>query len=100
MDGYKLSDNKIFALKRSHKTLKVKREVNKVKAVYLLGSDYQVQLVAEVLDLDEQTVRQYFLDYKNRDRNGKKKNLWVAERNGRKRTAYVLTRIAICLVSR
>ncbi|MDR0871391.1 MAG: hypothetical protein LBN39_11430, partial [Planctomycetaceae bacterium] len=62
MDNYELPDNEITALNRLHKTLKVKRESDKVKAVYLLGSGHQVKLTAEVLDLDEQTVRQYFLD--------------------------------------
>jgi transposase len=48
-----------------------------VKAVYSLGSGWAVKLTAEVLDLDEQTVRQYFLDYKNQDKKDKKKHPWV-----------------------
>jgi transposase len=74
MDDYRLPDNEIFALKRLHKTLKVKREADKVKAVYLLGSGWAVKLTAEVLDLDEQTVRQYFLDYKSQDRKNRRQN--------------------------
>jgi transposase len=63
MDESRLPDSEILALKRFHKTLKVKREADTVKAVYLLGAGHQVKLTAEVLDLDAQTVRQYFLDY-------------------------------------
>ncbi|GHT21722.1 hypothetical protein FACS189419_03050 [Planctomycetales bacterium] len=77
MDDYRLPDNEILALKRFHKTLKVKREADKVKAVYLLGSGHQVKLTAEVLDLDEQTVRQYFLDYTKQDKRNRKKRQWV-----------------------
>ena len=77
MDDYRLADSEILALKRFHKTLKVKREADKVKAVYLLGSGHQVKLTAEVLDLDEQTVRQYFLDYTKQDKRNRKKRQWV-----------------------
>ncbi|GHT47273.1 hypothetical protein FACS189454_09540 [Planctomycetales bacterium] len=77
MDDYRLPDNEILALKRFHKTLKVKREADKVKAIYLLGSGHQVKLTAEVLDLDEQTVRQYFLDYTKQDKRNRKKRQWV-----------------------
>jgi hypothetical protein len=66
-DDYRLPDSEIFALKRFHKTPKVKREADKVKAVCILGTGWAVKLTAEVLDIDEQTVRQYFLDYKNRE---------------------------------
>jgi hypothetical protein len=48
-----------------------------VKAVYLLGSGWAVKLTAEVLDIDEQTVRQYFLDYKHQDKRNRRKNQWV-----------------------
>ncbi|GHT25120.1 hypothetical protein FACS189419_10060 [Planctomycetales bacterium] len=47
-----------------------------MKAVYLLGSGHQVKLTAEVLYLDEQTVRQYFLDYTKQDRRNRKKRQW------------------------
>ena len=74
MEDYRLPVSEVFALKRLHKTLKAKREADKVKAVYLLGSGWAVKLTAEVLDLDEQTVRQYFLDYKNQDKKQRKTN--------------------------
>jgi hypothetical protein len=60
-----------------YKTLKVKREADKVKAVYLLGSGWAVKLTAEALDIDEQTVRHYFLGYKNQDKRNRRKNQWV-----------------------
>jgi predicted transposase YdaD len=60
-----------------HKTLKVKREADKVKAVYSLGSGWAVKLTTEVLDIDEQTVRQYFLDYQNQGKRNQRKNQWV-----------------------
>jgi hypothetical protein len=52
MDNYELPDNEIASLKRFHKTLKVKREADKVKAVYLLGSGWAVNLASEALDLE------------------------------------------------
>ncbi|MDR1957502.1 MAG: hypothetical protein LBQ54_00360 [Planctomycetaceae bacterium] len=77
MDAYHLPEHERVSLKRLHKTLKVKREADKVKAVYLLGSGWAVKWTAEALDLDAQTVRQYFLDYKNQDKRIRKTGEWV-----------------------
>jgi hypothetical protein len=77
MDDSRFPENKILALKRFHKTLKAKREADKVKAVYSLGSGHPVKLTAEVLDLNERTVRQYFLDYQKQDEKNRKKRQWI-----------------------
>ncbi|GHT19511.1 hypothetical protein FACS1894189_8350 [Planctomycetales bacterium] len=69
MPPCRLPDSEILALKPSdkvilHKMLKVKCEADKVKAVYSLGSGHQVKVVSDLLDIDEQTVCQYFHRFK------------------------------------
>jgi hypothetical protein len=61
MNAYHLSSAEIAGLKLLHKTLKKKREADRVKAVYMLGAGYAVSDVAFILDLREETVRLPFL---------------------------------------
>ncbi|MDR0704345.1 MAG: hypothetical protein LBF88_05085 [Planctomycetaceae bacterium] len=61
MNAYHLSSAEIAGLKLLPKTLKQKREADRVKAVYMLGAGYAVSDVAFILDLCEETVRLHFL---------------------------------------
>jgi transposase len=63
MDEYQLTAAQIASLKALHRTLREKRLADRVKAVALLGSGWTPQQVAEVLFLDEKTVRSYFAHY-------------------------------------
>ncbi|MDR3233980.1 MAG: hypothetical protein LBT46_10030 [Planctomycetaceae bacterium] len=64
MDDYCLTSAEIDSLRRFHRTLHDKRKVYRVNAVILLGSGWSPSAVAEALLLDEQTIRSYFLLYK------------------------------------
>jgi transposase len=64
MDDYHLSTKKISELKETHRSLKTKWEADRVKAVILLGSGWMPSQVGGVLLLDSQTVRSYFLKYR------------------------------------
>lgn len=60
MDRYKISNQQIKKLKEFHRTLRDKRQADRVKSVVLLGTGWTPQQVAEALLLDEKTVRSYF----------------------------------------
>jgi hypothetical protein len=64
MDEYKLSEKEIAALKQLHRSLKKKREADRVKVVYSLGSGIDVDTLAFILDVDTDTIKSYFTRYK------------------------------------
>jgi transposase len=64
MDEYKLSEKEISALKLLHRSLKKKREADRVKVVYSLGSGVDVDTLAFILDVDIDTIKSYFTRYK------------------------------------
>ncbi|MDR3234364.1 MAG: winged helix-turn-helix domain-containing protein [Planctomycetaceae bacterium] len=64
MDDYSLTSAEIASLKRFHRTIHDKRQAYRVNAVIALGSGWSISDVSEVLLLDAQTVRSYFLQYK------------------------------------
>ena len=63
MEEYRLTDKQIASLKVLHRSLRDKRLADRVKAVVLLGTGWTPGQVAEVLLLDEKTVRSYFAHY-------------------------------------
>ena len=63
MEEYHLTDKQIASLKLLHRTLRDKRQADRVKAVVLLGTGWTPGHVAEVLFLDDKTVRSYFLKF-------------------------------------
>jgi transposase len=63
MDEYKLSASEIVALKLLHRSLKKKREADRVKVVYSLGSGIDVDTLAFILDVDADTIKSYFTRY-------------------------------------
>jgi transposase len=63
MENYKLSSRQIASLKALHRTLKYRKEADRVKVVVLLGSGWSVSTVAEAIMLDANTVRSYFDKY-------------------------------------
>ena len=59
MNEYRLSDIQLSELRSEHRTLREKRDADRVKAVLLLGTGWSVRQVAEVLLMDPTTVRTY-----------------------------------------
>ena len=70
MDEYQLTAEQIVSLKTLHRLQREKRFADRVKAVLLLGTGWTTQQVAEVLLLDEKTVRSYFAHYTNAGEKG------------------------------
>jgi hypothetical protein len=63
MDNYQLSSRQIALLKALHRTLRDRKEADRVKVVMSLGSGWSVSTVAEIFVLDENAVRSYFDKY-------------------------------------
>ncbi len=63
MEEYQRSPEQIASLKALHRTLRDRKKADRVKAVVLLGTGYPVAQVAEILFLDETTVRNYYEKY-------------------------------------
>ncbi|MDR1478344.1 MAG: IS630 family transposase [Planctomycetaceae bacterium] len=63
MANDQLSSRQIASLKASHRTLKDRKEADRVKVVVFLGSGWSVSTVAEAIMLDVNTVRSYFDKY-------------------------------------
>ena len=62
---YKLSDYELFELHESHRVEKERWRADRIKAVYLLGSQWPIRKVREALLLDDDTVRSYFKLYQS-----------------------------------
>ncbi|MDO4571678.1 MAG: winged helix-turn-helix domain-containing protein, partial [Planctomycetia bacterium] len=60
MENYRLSEKNLNELRHAHKKTKEKWLADRIKAVFLLGSGWSVGDVAEVLMMDEKTVRNHF----------------------------------------
>ena len=63
MKDYTLSKEQIAALEKLHRTLRDKRQADRVKAVISLSKGRSAVQVAEILLFDEKTSRQYFDRY-------------------------------------
>jgi len=63
MKDYTLSKEKIAELKKFHRSLRNKRQADRVKAVIALSKGWSSAQVAEILLFDEKTSRHYFERY-------------------------------------
>ncbi len=63
MKDYTLSNGKIAELERLHRSLRDKRQADRVKAVLALSKGWSPAQVAEILLFDEKTSRHYFERY-------------------------------------
>jgi transposase len=63
MKDYTLSKEQITALEKLHRTLRDKRQADRVKAVIALSKGWSAAQVAEILLFDEKTSRHYFECY-------------------------------------
>lgn len=64
MNDYCLSEKELKILRIAHKGAHKKRQADRIKAIYLLGSGWPLKMVHEALLLDEDTLRNYFNRYK------------------------------------
>ena len=67
MRDYELSSKEIAELERSHRSLRDKRQADRVKAVLALSKDWSAAQIAEILLFDEKTTRHYFDRYQQGD---------------------------------
>lgn len=63
MKDYTLSKEKIAELEKLHRSLRDKRQADRVKAVIALSKGWSASQVAEILLFDEKTSRHYFDRY-------------------------------------
>jgi len=63
MNDYNLSDQQIIELELLHRTLRDKRQADRVKAVIALSKGLSPKSIAEILLIDEKTSRNYFQAY-------------------------------------
>ena len=61
-----LTEIQIQELKIAHKKIKTKRDADKIKTICLLNKKFSYQQIAEILLLDDQTIRRYFNIYKEK----------------------------------
>lgn len=60
MKDYQLPPQKLYLLKAAHRRTKIKKQADKIKAVYLLGSGWAIPDICEALLLDENTIYRYY----------------------------------------
>ena len=63
MLNYTLSTDQLIELRKAHRQTQNKREADRIKAVVLLATGWTAEQVAEVLQVDPNTVRNYFKRY-------------------------------------
>ncbi|MBW8016212.1 MAG: helix-turn-helix domain-containing protein [Planctomycetes bacterium] len=63
MTDYTLSKEKIAELEKLHRSLRDKRQTDRVKAVIALSKGWPAAQIAEILLFDEKTSRSYFERY-------------------------------------
>jgi transposase len=64
MNDYTLTAEDLAELRAAHRTTRDKREADRIKAVVLLGTGWSAEQVAEVLQVDPNTVRNHFKRYR------------------------------------
>jgi len=65
VNDYTLTADKLAELRVTHRTTRDKREADRIKAVVLLATGWGAEAVAEVLQVDANTVRNHFECYRN-----------------------------------
>lgn len=65
MNDYTLPADKLAELRAAHRETRDKREADRIKAVVLLATGWSAQQVAEVLQVDPNTVRNHFSRYRD-----------------------------------
>ena len=63
MNNYALRANQLEELRNAHRVARSKREADRIKAVVLLATGWSAEDVAEVLQVDANTVRNHYRRY-------------------------------------
>lgn len=66
MLNYLLASKELVELKRQHKLCLKKKDADRIKAIYLLGSGWSVSEVSEALLIEDDAIRNYFRTYKEK----------------------------------
>jgi len=72
-----LTREQILKLRQEHRACKVKRYADRMKAILLLNSGFTYEQIAEILILDDDTIRRYYVIYKSEGVSGLMKDLYV-----------------------
>ncbi|EGV27489.1 hypothetical protein ThidrDRAFT_4699, partial [Thiorhodococcus drewsii AZ1] len=64
MPDYHLTDKQLAELRAAHRGTRDKREADRIKAVVLLATGWTAEQIAEVLQIDPNTVRNHFKRYR------------------------------------
>ena len=64
MLDYTLSPEQLDELRAAHRSTQDKREADRIKAVVALATGWTAEEVAEILQVDANTVRNYFKRYR------------------------------------
>ena len=75
-----LSASEIASLRIKHKAAKKKRDADRIKAIVLLATDWTVMQVAEILFMDDDTIRRYCARYDKDGPNGLLKDNYKAKK--------------------
>jgi transposase len=65
VEDFRLTDKQIAALRALHKTQRDRRFADRIKAIISLGSGWSVAEIAQILLIDEATVRHWYDTYKS-----------------------------------
>lgn len=61
-----LTENEVFVLRKAHRTIKDKKLADRIKAILSLNKGFEYSLIAEILLLDEITLRRYLKKFKQK----------------------------------
>lgn len=64
MERFVLTDEEIAELRRSHRQAKNKRDADRIKTIYSLGIGHNINQIASILMVDQETIRNYYKQYK------------------------------------
>lgn len=72
-----LNKQQILTLKQEHRQCKVKRYADRIKAIVLLNSGYSFEQIADILMMDDDTIRRYLRIYQEEGVKGLMRDLYV-----------------------
>ena len=64
MERFVLTEDEISELRRSHRQAKNKHDADRIKTIYSLGIGHNLNQIASILMVDQETIRNYYKQYK------------------------------------
>ena len=65
MNGFILTQDQVNELRRAHRSTKDKRAADRIKAIYSLAVGYSAKEIADILMIDDETLRNYVKRYQD-----------------------------------